>query len=238
MKITTVLFDLDGTLLPMDQDLFVKAYFKGLATRLAPHGYNPQALIDSIWKGTAVMVRNDGSCTNEEAFWNYFASVFGEDARNDEAKFREFYETEFQNVQKVCGFTPAAREIIDLVKTLGLRTVLATNPIFPAIATESRMRWAGLDTTDFEYYTTYENSTCCKPNPAYYTEILNKLGLQPEECAMIGNDAIEDTAASKAGIRQVFLLTDCLINKDGRDISNFPQGSFNELKEFLEHLND
>ena len=238
MKITTVLFDLDGTLLPMDQDLFVKAYFKGLAFRLAPHGYDPQALIDSIWKGTAAMIRNDGSCTNEEAFWNYFASVFGENARSDEPKFREFYETEFQNVQKVCGFTPAAREIIDLVKSLGLRTILATNPIFPAIATETRMRWAGLTPADFEFYTTYENSTSCKPNPAYYTEILNKLGLRPEECVMIGNDAIEDTAALKAGIRQVFLLTDCLINKDGRDISNFPQGSFNELKEFLEHLND
>ena len=238
MKITTVLFDLDGTLLPMDQDLFVKAYFKGLAYRLAPHGYDPQALIDSIWKGTAVMVRNDGSRTNEEAFWNYFASVFGEDARNDEPKFREFYETEFQNVQKVCGFTPAAREIIDLVKSLGLRTVLATNPIFPAIATESRMRWAGLDTTDFEYYTTYENSTCCKPNPAYYTEILNMLGLRPEECVMIGNDAIEDTAALKAGIPQVFLLTDCLLNKDGRDISAYPHGGVEELKAFIRSLNN
>lgn len=238
MKITTVLFDLDGTLLPMDQDLFVKAYFKGLAYRLAPHGYNPQALIDSIRKGTAVMVRNDGSRTNEEAFWNYFASVFGEDARNDEPKFREFYETEFQNVQKVCGFTPAAREIIDLVKSLGLRTVLATNPIFPAIATESRMRWAGLDTTDFEYYTTYENSTCCKPNPAYYTEILTKLGLQPEECVMIGNDAIEDTAALKAGIQHVFLLTDCLLNKDGRDISAYPHGGVEELKAFIRNLNN
>ncbi len=47
MKITTVLFDLDGTLLPMDQDLFIKAYFKGLAARLAPHGYDPAALINS-----------------------------------------------------------------------------------------------------------------------------------------------------------------------------------------------
>ena len=131
MKITTVLFDLDGTLLPMDQELFVKAYFKGLAAKLMPHGYDPQALIDAIWKGTAVMVRNDGSRTNEEAFWNYFASLFGEDARKDEPKFREFYETEFQNVQKVCGYTPAAREIIDLVKDLGFRAVLATNPIFP-----------------------------------------------------------------------------------------------------------
>ena len=40
--IKTVLFDLDGTLLPMDQDNFVKAYFKNLAIKLAPHGYDPQ----------------------------------------------------------------------------------------------------------------------------------------------------------------------------------------------------
>ena len=236
MKITTVLFDLDGTLLPMDQELFVKAYFKGLAAKLMPHGYDPQALIDAIWKGTAVMVRNDGSRTNEEAFWNYFASVFGEDARKDEPKFREFYETEFQHVQKVCGYDPAAREVVDLAKSLGYRVVLATNPIFPAIATESRMRWAGLSPADFEFYTTYENSSCCKPNPAYYTEILSKLGLCPEECVMVGNDAVEDTAALQAGISQVFLITDCLLNKDSRDISAYPQGGFEELKTFLRGL--
>ena len=60
MKITTVLFDLDGTLLPMDMNEFIKAYFGGLARRLAPHGYEPQKLIDSIWQGTAAMVKNDG----------------------------------------------------------------------------------------------------------------------------------------------------------------------------------
>ena len=238
MKITTVLFDLDGTLLPMDQDLFIKAYFKGLAARLAPCGYDPHALIDSIWKGTAAMVSNDGSRSNEETFWNYFASVFGEDARQDEPKFRTFYETEFQNIQKVCGYTSAAREVIDLVHQMGYRAVLATNPIFPAIATESRMRWAGLAPSDFEYYTTYENSTCCKPNPAYYTEILNKLGLCPKECVMVGNDAVEDTAALKAGIPQVFLLTDCLINKSGQDLIQYPQGGFRELTNWLKQLND
>jgi hypothetical protein len=55
---------------------------------------------------------------------------------------------------------------------------------------------------------------------------------------MVGNDAVEDTAALKAGIPQVFLLTDCLINKDGRDLSKYPCGGFDELKKFLEHLND
>ena len=143
----------------------------------------------------------------------------------------------FQKVQHICGFNPEARKIIDLVKTKGLTAVLATNPIFPAIATESRLRWAGLSTDDFALYTTYENSTCCKPNPAYYKEILTKLNLQPEECVMVGNDVVEDTAALQAGISQVFLLTDCLINKDGRDIASFPHGGFAELAEFIAHLN-
>ena len=67
-EIDTVLFDLDGTLLPMDNDAFTKGYFKLLAAAMMLHGYEPQKLVDSIWAGTAAMVKNDGSRTNEEAF--------------------------------------------------------------------------------------------------------------------------------------------------------------------------
>lgn len=236
MRITTVLFDLDGTLLPMDMDRFVNAYFKGLAAKLAPLGYDPNALIDAIWKGTAAMVCNDGSRSNEEVFWELFCSIFGKDARKDEPAFAEFYRTDFQKVQAICGFAPEAREVIELVKSLDLRAVLATNPIFPAIATESRMAWAGLSPADFECYTTYENSSYCKPNPAYYQEILTKLNVKAEECIMVGNDAAEDAAAAKLGI-PVFLLTDCLINKGNIDISQFPHGGFPALMEYIRRLN-
>ena len=111
---------------------------------------------------------------------------------------------------------------------MGLRTALATNPIFPAIATESRIRWAGLSPADFELYTTYENIGFCKPNPAYYQEILKRMDLSPEECLMVGNDVTEDMIAARLGM-QVFLLTDCLINKDEKDISVYPNGGFDQL---------
>ena len=113
-----------------------------------------------------------------------------------------------------------------------MRIVLATNPLFPSIATESRMRWAGLAPDDFELYTTYENSSFCKPNPKYYEEILGKLGVSAEECLMVGNDVTEDMIAETLGMK-VFLLTDCLINKENKDISAFVNGSFSELMEFL-----
>ena len=235
MSVRYCLFDLDGTLLPMDQDVFVKSYFGRLAARLAPRGYEPKSLIAAIWSGTKAMVKNDGSRTNEEAFWADFAGHFGEKARLDEPCVDEFYRTDFQQVRHDCGFEPRSARVVKKLKEMGFKLALATNPIFPAIATESRMIWVGLDKEDFQLYTTYENSRHCKPNPDYYRDILAQLGATPEECLMIGNDVTEDMVAETLGMK-VFLLTDCLINKDGRDISRYPQGDLDSLMDYIQTL--
>lgn len=233
--IKNILFDLDGTLLPMDQDKFANGYFSRLVKKLAPLGYDPQKTVDGIWAGTAAMVKNNGGITNEEAFWLKFEEFFGKEALRDKPVFDEFYRNEFNDVKSDCGLNPAAAETVKELKEKGFKLILATNPIFPAVATESRIKWAGLDKADFELYTTYENSHYCKPNPAYYGEILEKLSLNPAECLMVGNDAAEDGAAQKLGIK-VFLLTDCLINKKGIDINAYPHGSFKELSEYIKTI--
>ena len=227
-----ILFDLDGTLLPMDQDAFVNYYFGLLCRKMQPYGYEPEALVKAVWGGTAAMVKNDGSCTNEEAFWRYFLGIYGEAAREHIPVFEEFYAKEFQQARAVCGFAPKAAEVLALIKERGLRRILATNPLFPAIATQSRVRWAGLSPEDFEFITTYENSSTCKPNPDYYREILQKRALEPQDCLMVGNDVGEDMVARTLGM-QVFLLTDCLINKEGAELSRWPHGGFDELTAFL-----
>ena len=233
MAITTVLFDLDGTLLPMDQEHFVKMYFGLLAKTLAKA--DPEALIKGIWTGTKAMMTNDGSKTNEDAFWEAYCALLGEDRDTDEPALRSFYENEFEMARSSCGCDPRAAQAIALVKSKGLKAVLATNPIFPRVATEARARWAGLNLADFELYTTYEDYSHCKPNPLYFQEVLDRLGLKPEECLMVGNDATEDVAATKLGI-PVFLLTDCLINKKGVDIAEYPHGGFDELMAFIKNL--
>ena len=235
MNATAILFDLDGTLLPMDQDAFTGSYFSNLAAKAATKGYQPNALIDTVWAGTAAMVKNDGTKTNEAVFWELFAAKYGGDALNDIPFFEEFYRTDFQKVRELCGFAPMAKEIVHNLKARGLRVILATNPLFPAIATESRIRWAGLEPVDFELYTTYENSRHCKPNPEYYKDIMAELNLTAEECVMVGNDVGEDMIAEKLGMK-VFLLTDCLINKQNEDISKYPHGGFKELAVFLNSI--
>jgi FMN phosphatase YigB (HAD superfamily) len=229
--IKAVLFDLDGTLLPMDQDEFIKAYFGALVKKLTPFGYD-SSLVGAIWKGTEAMVKNDGSRTNEDRWWETFCSIYGDRARDDEAHLDNFYQNEFELVRQSCGFTPDARKIVDLCHERGFRVILATNPVFPRVATMARIRWAGLDFEDFELVTTYENSTHCKPNPKYYTEILEKTGLDASECLMVGNDAREDGVARTLGM-DVFLLTPCLINKDGVDISSFPHGTTEDLIRYI-----
>ena len=232
MSIKAVLFDLDGTLLPMDQDVFIGTYFKGLAGHLIPRGYDPERLIKVIWQGTEAMIKNDGSQTNESAFWQVFTAAYGADARQDEPYFEEFYRTKFPDIKRVCGYDERAAGIVKLLKDVGITVALATNPVFPAVATRERMAWAGLSSEDFALYTTYENSVCTKPNLKYYTEITDKLGVLPEECLMVGNDVDDDMVASELGMK-VFLLTDCLINKNGLDVNAYPNGSFDQLKDYI-----
>ena len=117
------------------------------------------------------------------------------------------------------------------IKSMGLRTALATNPVFPREATFSRVRWAGLEPEEFELVTTYENSRFCKPDPRYYDEICKKLRMDPEETLMVGNDTSDDTGGEAIGMR-TFLLTHSLIDRTGGKITQ-PLGDFDELLTYI-----
>ena len=235
MSIKAVLFDLDGTLLPMDYDGFLKLYFGNLAKRLSKYGYDPDELVKNVWTGTKAMVMNDGSCMNETKFWEVFAEIYGVDVLQDKVLFDDFYREEFVKAKEACGYDPMAKKTVDLANQLGMKTALATNPIFPMVATRQRMEWAGVCAADFDLCTTYENIGYSKPNPLYYKEIAKRIGVEPSECLMVGNDVSEDMVAKNVGM-QVFLLTDCLLNKKKEDISGYPQGGFRELMNYLEAL--
>lgn len=235
MSIRYILFDLDGTLLPLDQDLFIRSYMSALSTYMEQHGFEPSVFQETIWRSTGSMMHNDGSYLNEQVFWDIFTRVYGKNARKCEPILETFYHTHFPKIQNDCGYTPEAAHTVQTLKEMGLSLVLATQPVFPAIATQTRMSWAGLKPEDFIYYTTYENSSFCKPNPGYYLEILERIHADPSECLMVGNDAEEDLAAETVGMR-VFLLTDCLLNRKGKELSGYPQGDWAALMDYIRSL--
>ena len=227
-----ILFDLDGTLLPMDQEEFTAKYFEALARHHAQYGYDPQKLVDAVWKGTVAILKNDGAVTNAQAFWSVYEKETGESAESALPKFDKYYASGYDDTKAVCGFEPKSAQVIAAAKAVGVPLVLASNPIFPVEAQIKRAEWAGASAEDFSYVTSYSNSSYCKPNPMFYQEVADALGCRPEECLMIGNDTSDDMSAAKIGMR-VFLITDYLINKKGVDISQYPKGNVDKLIEFL-----
>ena len=230
----TILFDLDGTLVPITQEDFSRVYFGLLIQKAKDMNIDTESMKKGLFGGVNAMVNNDGSALNENAFWQVFLSVTKADREVTEPIFRDFYANEFKKVKSVMQPTEISKMLIKTLKDKGYRLILATNPLFPIEAVVERMSWVGLTADDFEYITTYENSSYCKPNPKYFADILEKLNLKAEDCLMVGNNTVEDMAAQKVGIK-TFLVTDALENEKNIDISAFDNGS---LKDFYKKAQD
>ena len=124
------------------------------------------------------MVKNDGTRSNEEAFWDKFESIYGPKVYYDKPVFDEFYAVDFKQARCFCGYNPKAAEAVALARELGLRTALATNPLFPSVATETRIGWAGSTGRISSWLRHMKNSRFCKPNPEYYREMASGLGVE------------------------------------------------------------
>ena len=75
----TFFFDLDGTLLPLDMDTFTRVYFDGVNKSGVFDQIDTKQGREIFGSAVAAMMGNDGSRTNEEAF-------FGEIERRSGAK--------------------------------------------------------------------------------------------------------------------------------------------------------
>ena len=234
MSIKHILFDLDGTLLPMDQDEFVKFYMPLLAKSYIEAGVqvDPKEFIGAVWKGYEAMVKNDGSRTNREAFWSYTEALMPISPEESEKLALRFYDGDFNQAVRATSPSPFSDQIVKAAKKRGLHAYLATNPVFPRCATMNRIRWAGMDAEDFELITTYEDQCYCKPNVEYFRTILDDLKLDPAECLMVGNDVEEDLVIRELGVK-TYLVTDTMENKKDLPIHTEYMGSLEELLEFI-----
>lgn len=230
-----ILFDMDGTLLPMDFDTFFQGYMNELTKALAFTGVPAKQLVGAVWNGTKAMMVNDGAKTNREVFWDYFEEATGLKTEEIEPITETFYRNEFSRVRSCAGENLLAREAVRLARVVADKVFLATNPFFPMVAQETRMSWIGLTPADFDEVTSYEEARHCKPNTEYFVDLLANYEIAPEECLMIGNDEHEDMdTAARLGM-DCYLVTDWAIRSE-KHPWNGAQGSFEELLEYLKSL--
>lgn len=227
-----VLFDLDGTLLPMDTDKFIAAYVEDVAAFVAPH-VNPAEFVEHLLAGTAAMLQPRAEkMTNETAFMRTFFARSGYDEDVMLPLFDRYYRERFPALRSLTAPDPAARLAVEAAVAAGLRIGVATNPLFPQLAIEERLRWAGVADMPWDIVTTYEQMHSCKPQLSYYEEILERLGVKPERALMVGNDVGEDMIAAELGMT-TFLVEDQVINRDNRPVRCDFRGPLSALAPFL-----
>lgn len=228
-----VLFDLDGTLVPLSRERFEPALFQNMSEMFHRH-FPDASVVEAIKRAAfACFHDRDGLETNERRFTNALRESVGERAEEILAALEAHYKTDYNQISAIIRHPSIAEEALAVVAAHGGIPVLVTNPIHPASCINARLGWIGIAPERFQLVTSYERFHFTKPDPRFYLEVLELLQAKPTECLMIGNDTDEDIeAAMRAGI-ETYLVTDFVM--DRRDsIEQYRHGSSREMLKFLQ----
>jgi FMN phosphatase YigB (HAD superfamily) len=226
--VRAVLFDLDGTLLDIDLGLFLGRYFESLGAVVESH-FPDGDVMRSILVATEAMQRPHPGRTNREVFYADFFAHTNVDLDRSWEVFEAFYRERFPALGDGSGPAKGARRAVETALELGLEVVVATQPIFPRIAIEHRLAWAGLDDLGLDHLTTYETMHACKPLPDYFREAASMAGTEPAQCLMVGDDRNLDMPAADVGMRTFYVGADSGTHADWC-------GDLDRLADLLPHL--
>lgn len=211
--IKAVLFDMDDTLLDINLTAFMTTYIADVSRILgAISGKNPASFGVPFARGYLAMgnpKRADGF-TNAEVLCQTFEHLTGIPLADPViADAITCYETDVLPSRQ--GGLVAAHPMegglaaLECCQDMGLKIALATNPSFTENCIYVRMGWAGIADAPFERVSYMQNSTRLKPKARYYEEFISALGLTPEECLMVGNDAKRDFPKPNIGLRTIYV---------------------------------
>jgi FMN phosphatase YigB (HAD superfamily) len=229
----TLLLDLDDTLLDTNLEAFIPAYFQALTQHLESYVL-PTVVLRALIHATNLMVESiDPTRTLQEVFEADFYSSLGVPKDQLVAPLNEFYDNVFPSLSVHTRQRPEAKLLIDWAFDCGYRVAIATDPLFPRKATYHRLRWAGLDPERFELVSTFDDFHFSKSHPAYYAEVLGRLGWSEGPVLMVGNDVQRDLfPANQLGVKTYF------VDGDAGSDPGFEagRGKLGELRPWLESI--
>lgn len=187
-KITTVLFDFDGTLIQLNLDfpkLYQEAYslIERYGVDISP--YQDLFLIELEEAITASLQRNNP-----------------EKARRFQKETREFLRKREIMAAKEAEVVPGACQTLKRLKERGIRIGIVTRNCKEAVE-------IGLGKNDFVYdlLLTRDDIRPVKPEPHSLERALKILKSRPEETIMIGDHPIDIKAGKKVGVKTIAVLS-------------------------------
>ena len=185
MPATAALFDIDGTLVDSNF-LHVEAW---------AHAFHDLGLSVPSW----TIQRSIGADSAE-----LLDRLVGDQPESIREQAKERHAALYQDLVPRLQLLPGARDLVRDLAESGVRIVLATSA--PADDLEGLLKV--LDINDVTYaVTSSEDVEKAKPEPDIITVALDKGGIEAGSAVMIGDSTWDITAAGKAGVRAIGLLS-------------------------------
>jgi FMN phosphatase YigB (HAD superfamily) len=244
-SISTLLFDIDNTLLLFDERAFIPIYTKNIHTYFKTEIPDLNHFTKIFLESTHKMLQKEPlGVTNLTKFDIDFSKNFDKISPQEiRDRFLDFYQTKFDQLKQIMEPNPVALPLLKLASKY-FTLVAATNPLFPAVANNIRLNWGGFGRGDIPWkeVSSADDYHFAKPHIEYYQELLNNIERKPSECMIIGNDPINDMVAGKIEIK-TYLVTG--INNKAKLIKtkldyenpNFPVDYSGTLEDLYNSLN-
>ena len=192
--IKAVLLDLDNTLLHNPDGPFARAFKRAFDAHfsdslgLEKSSTAFHSAIQSLSGPRDMMTANADAMTAE------LAQAFQLSSETLRQALTAFYQQPYDSLRRRAASIPVAYQLIETLLEQDLLVGIATQPIYPESAILKRLDWAGL--ADFQHDLAFishsENMHFAKPEPAYYAELVARIGIEPDEALMIGDSQAND----------------------------------------------
>lgn len=203
--VNTLLLDLDGTLCTMDKARFMKRYLTDMAEHfkdiIPVESFAPHIMKSSAFASS----HPSPNYSWGEVFINHFAEGFGLKAHGMLGRFMDFFVKDFPQYCSMVTPHPLTVKLLQISSERGFKLACASNCLMPRIAIEERMRCCGIEPARFAFIPGMEHMHYSKPNPLFFQEIADNIGVAPADCLVVGNDLEEDMCASDIGMKTFFV---------------------------------
>lgn len=236
-EVQVVAFDLDDTLIRLDDD-FIPKYLalldQHLQRHFPQHGSFIQALVDT---SNQMMAKPRDSESLQDFFYRDFSSRAGLAREAFESLVTTFYQEKFPQLESLAKPVYGVNGLLATLRADGYRVALLTSALFPQAAIDVRLAWAGLEAFPFDWRTAFEVVHATKPQPGYYLEAAEGLGIAPEHWIMVGNDLVEDIIPAHEAGMAVYWVHDQVTDDERLKLPpKTPVGSLHNLVAYVEGL--
>lgn len=234
--IDVVAFDLDDTLIRLSPN-FIPEYLTKLAhwlERAFPHTTSVSTEI--LASSRRMMEKEFDSERLEDFFFRDFCARTGLPRDKLADTLQAFYRQEFHTMSRYARPVYGVMGLLATLQARGYRIALLTSALFPRQAIDLRLTWAGLEDFPFDWRTSLEVVHATKPQPGFYREAAQALGIPPERWLMVGNDLVEDIIPAHQVGMAVYWVHGTVSAEEAEQLP--PQTPFGPLERVVTWLQD